>query len=136
MSRYLLDTNIISALLRDPDGPAARHVERVGHQKICTSIIVAAELHYGCAKKGSTRLLARVQDLLDTMPVLPLDLPADIEYGKLRAELETAGQPVGGNDLLIAAHARTLGMTLVTGNTGEFGRVRGLAVENWLTQAR
>jgi len=60
-------------------------------------------------------------------------IPADIEYGKLRVELETAGQPIGGNDLLIATHARARGMTLVTGNTGEFGCVRGLAVENWLT---
>lgn len=132
MSGYLLDTNILSALLRDPDGPAARHVERVGHQKIHTSIIVAAELRYGCAKKGSARLLARVQGLLETIPVLPFDVPADTEYGNLRAELEAAGLPIGANDLLIAAHARALKMTLVTANTGEFDRVRSLTVENWL----
>lgn len=132
MTGYLADTNILSALLRDPDGPAARHVERVGHQKIHTSIIVATELRHGCAKKGSARLRARAQGLLETIPVLPFDVPADTEYGNLRAELETAGLPIGANDLLIAAHARALKMTLVTANTGEFDRVRGLAVENWL----
>lgn len=132
MSGYLLDTNIISALLRDPDGPAAHHIERVGHQQICTSIIVAVELRYGCAKKGSAKLLARVESLLETIPILPLDIPADAEYGGIRNELEAAGEPIGANDLLIGAHACALSMTLVTGNTREFERIRGLAVENWL----
>ena len=132
MSGYLLDTNIISALMSDPDGAAARHIERVGSQKICTSIIVAAELRYGCAKKGSAKLLARVESVLEVMPIIPLDIPADTEYGSIRAELEAAGKPVGANDLLIAAHASALGMTLVTANTREFERIRGLAVENWL----
>lgn len=132
MSGYLLDTNIISALLRDPDGPAAYHIERVGPQKICTSIIVAAELRYGCAKKGSAKLLARVESLLKIIPVLPLDIPVDAKYGGIRAELEAAGKPIGANDLLMAAHAHALGLTLVTGNTREFKRIRGLTVENWL----
>lgn len=132
MNGYLLDTNIISALIRDPDGPAARHAERVGSDQICTSIIVAAELRYGCAKKGSSKLLAKVEDLLNVIPILPLDIPADSEYGGIRTELEAAGKPIGANDLLIAAHAQALGMTLVTNNTQEFERIRGLAVENWL----
>lgn len=132
MSGYLLDTNIISDLLHDPDGRAARHIERVGHREICTSIVVAAELRYGCAKKGSAKLLARVESLLDTIPVLPLDIPVDAEYGGIRAELEAAGETIGANDLLIGAHAHSLGLTLVTGNTREFTRIRGLKVENWL----
>lgn len=132
MNGYLLDTNIISALLRDPAGPAARHVQRVGAQEICTSIVVAAELRYGCAKKGSNKLRARVESLLKTLPILPLDLPVDARYGDIRAELEATGQTIGANDLLIGAHAITQGMTLVTGNTREFERIRGLAVENWL----
>ncbi|MDN5842882.1 MAG: type II toxin-antitoxin system VapC family toxin [Alcaligenaceae bacterium] len=132
MSGYLLDTNIISALLRDPDGPAADHIERVGPQKICTSIIVAGELRYGCAKKGSAKLLARVEALLEIIPVLPLNIPADAEYGGIRAELEAAGKPIGANDLLIGAHAHALGLTLVTGNIRKFKRIRGLTVENWL----
>ena len=134
MNGYLLDTNIISDLIRNPSGPAARRIEQVGPKEIFTSIIVAAELRYGCAKKGSAKLLAKVESVLETIPVLPLDIPADAEYGRIRAELETAGQLIGLNDLLIAAHAYTLGLTLVTDNTREFNSIRGLKVENWLSQ--
>lgn len=132
MSGYLLDTNIISDVIRNPDGPAARRIEQVGPTEIFTSIIVASELRYGCAKKGSPKLLAKVEGILETIPVLPLDVPTDAEYGGIRAELEAAGQPIGMNDLLIAAQAHALGLTLVTDNTREFSRIRGLNVENWL----
>ncbi|MDR3213212.1 MAG: type II toxin-antitoxin system VapC family toxin [Azoarcus sp.] len=132
MSGYLLDTNIISDVIRNPDGPAARRIEQVGPKGIFTSIIVASELRYGCAKKGSPRLLTRVEGILETIPVLPLDIPADTKYGGIRTELEAAGQPIGMNDLLIAAHAHALDLTLVTDNTREFSRIRGLNVENWL----
>ena len=132
MSGYLLDTNIISDVIRNPDGPAARHIEQVGPKEIFTSIIVAAELRYGCAKKGSRKLLTRVEGILETIPVLPLDIPADAQYGYIRAELEAAGEPIGMNDLLIAAHAYALGLTLVTDNLREFTRIRDLKVENWL----
>lgn len=132
MSGYLLDTNIISDVIRNPNGSAARRIEQIGSKKIFTSIIVASELRYGCAKKGSPKLLARVEDILTTIPVLPLDIPADAEYGDIRAELEAAGQTIGMNDLLIAAHAHALGLTLVTDNIREFGRIRGLHMENWL----
>ncbi len=132
MSGYLLDTNILSDLIRHPGGLVARRVEQVGQKEIFTSIIVAAELRYGCAKKGSAKLLERVQGLLETIPVLSLDMPTDAQYGLIRAELEAAGQPIGMNDLLIASHALALGLTLVTGNKSEFSQVRGLKVENWL----
>lgn len=132
MNGYLLDTNIISDIIRNPLGPAAKRIEQIGAKKIYTSIIVAAELRYGCAKKGSHKLRARIEGVLETIPVLALDIAADTYYGDLRAELEAAGQPIGANDLLIAAHALALGLTLVTANTGEFNRVRGLKVENWL----
>ena len=132
MSGYLLDTNILSDLIRHPDGLVARRVEQVGQKEIFTSIIVAAELRYGCAKKGSAKLIERVQGLLETIPVLSLDMPTDAQYGLIRAELEAAGQPIGMNDLLIASHALALGLTLVTGNKSEFSQVRGLKVENWL----
>lgn len=132
MNGYLLDTNIISDVIRSPDGPAARRIERVGPKEIFTSIVVAAELRYGCAKKGSSKLLTRVESILETIPVLPLDIPADAEYGGIRAELEAAGQPIGMNNLLIAAHAYALRLTLVTDNTRDFSRIRGLNIENWL----
>lgn len=132
MSGYLLDTNIISDIIRNPFGLAARRIETVDPKEVCTSIVVAAELRYGCAKKGSAKLLAKVEGVLETIPVLPLDVPVDAEYGGIRAELEAAGQTIGLNDLLIGAHAYALGMTLVTDNIREFNRIRGLSVENWL----
>jgi tRNA(fMet)-specific endonuclease VapC len=104
----------------------------VGENNICTSIIVAAELRYGCARSFSKRLLKAVEGLLGGIDVLPLDVPADSEYGGIRSELEAAGKPIGGNDLLIAAHAYAIGATIVTANTSEFKRIRGLKVENWL----
>ncbi|HMH97051.1 MAG TPA: type II toxin-antitoxin system VapC family toxin [Bradyrhizobium sp.] len=132
MTRYMLDTNIISDLIRNPRGKAAKRIARVGEDNICTSIIVAAELRYGCAKSGSRRLLKAVEDLLGEINVLAFDVPADANYGEIRAELETAGKPIGGNDLLIAAHAYAIGAAVVTANTAEFKRIRGLKVENWL----
>jgi tRNA(fMet)-specific endonuclease VapC len=83
-------------------------------------------------KKGSVKLRARVEAVLETIPVLPLDVPADNDYGSIRSKLEAAGQTIGLNDLLIAAHASALGLTLVTDNTRAFSRIRGLSVENWL----
>jgi tRNA(fMet)-specific endonuclease VapC len=128
----MLDTNIVSDLIRNPQGKVAKRIAKLGEGNICTSIIVAAELRYGCAKSGSKRLLKAVEDLLGEIKVLPFDVPADAEYGGIRSELEGAGKPVGGNDLLIAAHARAIGATIVTANTNEFRRIRGLKVENWL----
>lgn len=127
----MLDTNVISDLLRNPDGNASKRIADVGPDAICVSIITAAELRYGCAKKGSAKLLAHVEAILESVQVLALDVPADTEYGGIRAELEAAGKTIGPNDLLIAAHACAAGAILVTDNTGEFSRVRGLRVENW-----
>jgi tRNA(fMet)-specific endonuclease VapC len=132
MTRYMLDTNIISDLIRNPRGETARRIEGAGEASICTSIVVAAELRYGCAKSGSPRLRKAVEDLLGEMTVLPFEAPADAEYGAIRAQLEAAGTPIGSNDLLIAAHAAATGATVVTANADEFRRVKGLKVENWL----
>jgi tRNA(fMet)-specific endonuclease VapC len=128
----MLDTNIVSDLIRNPQGRAAKRIAKAGDDSICTSIIVAAELRYGCAKSGSGRLLKAVEDLLDEIDILPFDVPADAEYGGIRARLEAAGKPIGSNDLLIAAHACAIGATIVTANMAEFKRIRGLKVENWL----
>ena len=84
------------------------------------------------ARKGSARLLAQLLTLLDVLEILPFEKLAVITYGDLRARLETAGEPIGGNDMLIAAHAVSLGHTIVTDNEREFSRVDGLPVENWL----
>lgn len=131
-ARFLLDTNVLSALLLDPHGQVAAHVARVGEPSVATSIIVAAELRYGAAKKGSPRLSQRVEDLLGRIPVLPLELPADAVYGQIRADLERRGRLIGPNDLLIASHAIASDSTLVTDNVAEFSRIEGLRVDNWL----
>jgi tRNA(fMet)-specific endonuclease VapC len=129
--QYMLDTNIVSDMIRNPAGRAAQRA-RAAAESVCVSVIVAAELRYGCARKGSPQLVRRVEAFLAEVPVLPFDVPADTEYGGIRAELEAAGRPIGSNDLLIAAHACALAATVVTANVGEFRRIRGLNVENWL----
>ena len=133
--RYLLDTNIVSDLVRHPQGHVARHIREVGEAQVCTSIIVAAELRYGATKKGSPRLTAQLEAVLGALDVLPFEAPADTAYGLLRARLEQAGQPIGGNDLLIAAQAVALGYAIVTDNQREFARIDDLASENWLREA-
>ena len=132
MTRYLLDTNIVSDLVRSPDGRVTQQIRRVGEAQICTSIIVAAELRYGAAKRGSARLSAQLAAVLGAIDILPFEAPADTVYGLLRAGLERAGTPIGGNDLLIAAQTITLEYTLVTDNEREFRRIDNLRCENWL----
>jgi tRNA(fMet)-specific endonuclease VapC len=130
--RFLLDTNILSDLIRYPQGRIADRIKTVGESNICISIIVAAELRYGATKKASPRLTAQVEAVLGVIETLAVDSPADEIYGAIRAQLELAGTPIGGNDLIIAAQAVALDLTLVTDNDKEFSRVEGLRVENWL----
>ncbi|MFL6261642.1 MAG: PIN domain-containing protein [Thermoanaerobaculia bacterium] len=130
--RYLLDTKILSDLLRNPDGRAAQRVALVGEATVCTSIAVACELRYSAAKKGSARLSERVESLLESLEGLPLDKDSDRRYAEIRLHLDQRGRPIGSNDLLIAAHALALDLTLVTANVEEFARVPGLRLENWL----
>jgi tRNA(fMet)-specific endonuclease VapC len=130
--RYLLDTNILSDLVRHPAGMVRDRIATVGEEGVCVSIVVAAELRFGAAKKNSKRLTQQVEAILSALPILPLESPVDEHYAKIRAMLEAGGNPIGPNDLLIAAHARALGLTLVTHNLAEFSRVAGLTAENWL----
>jgi len=130
--RYLLDTDSVSDLVRRPQGRIAERIRKAGESQVCTSIIVAAELRYGAMKKGSQRLTAQLEAVLGALDILPFEAPADAAYGLIRTRLEQAGQPIGGNDLLIAAQALTLGCTIVTDNEAEFARIDGLPCENWL----
>lgn len=132
---YLLDTNILSDLVRHPQGMIATQIALAGEDAVATSIIVAAELRYGVVRRGSPRLTAQLEAILELLPVLPLGDDADAHYGWLRADLERRGTPIGANDMLIAAHALGLGATLVTDNVREFERVEGLAIVNWLRTA-
>jgi tRNA(fMet)-specific endonuclease VapC len=129
---YLLDTNIVSELIRNPLGRVTDHIRDMGEAQVATSIIVGAELRYGAAKNGSPRLTAQVEAVLGAIEVLPFEEPVDAVYGVLHARLERKGQRMGGNDPLIAAHAVSLGFMLVTGNEREFAKVDDLPCENWL----
>ncbi len=91
--RYLLDTNLVSDLVRHPQGRVAQHIRQIGEARVCTSIIVAAELRYGVAKKRSPRLTSQLEAVLGALEILRFEAPADATYGLLRAQLEQAGRP-------------------------------------------
>ena len=130
--RYMLDTNIVSGVVKNPAGALATRLAAMPRSEFGISIIVACELRYGVARKRSARLTAQLEAVLEGIDILPLEQHADRHYGQIRVELERIGRPIGLNDLLIAAHALALGATLVTNNTGEFSRVPDLAIEDWL----
>lgn len=130
---YLLDTNILSDMVRNPAGPANLRLALVGAEAVVTSVIVAGELRYGTLRSGSAPLAARVEGTLARIPVVPLQSDADKFYAELRIALEAAGTPISANDMWIAAHALALNCILVTANEREFRRVPALTVENWLT---
>ncbi len=127
-----MDTNILSDLVRHPQGKIAKRIAREGEKSICTSIVVASELRFGAEKSGSARLTAQLDIILSAIETLPLEEPADLKYSRLRNYLEKQGAPIGPNDMLIAAHALALDCTVITANDREFSRVPGLKVENWL----
>jgi len=133
---YLLDTNMLSDLVRHPQGFVAIRIAEVGEDNVLTSIIVACELRYGIAKRGSKRLTRQVEAVLGAITVLPLEKGADRHYAAIRTALERKGTPIGANDMLIAAQARAIHAVCVTANVAEFKRVRGLKVENWLASWR
>jgi len=133
--RYLLDTNILSDLVRNPQGLIAQKIAAAGEKSICTSIIVAGELRYGANKLGSKRLSTQLNMILSAIEIMPFEEPADRRYGELRADLEKRGATIGPNDMLIAAHALMLNCVVVTANEREFSRVTQLKVENWLQYA-
>ena len=134
--RYLLDTNIcIYVIKRRPPQVLARF-QRCAVGDIGLSTVTLAELEYGVAKSQEpARNHAALAAFTLPLEILPFDAPAAAAYGPIRATLERQGTPIGAMDLLIAAHARSLGVILVTNNVREFGRVPGLQVDNWVDDA-
>jgi tRNA(fMet)-specific endonuclease VapC len=130
--RYLLDTNILSDLVRRPQGVIADRIVHEGEGSVCTSVVVAAELRFGSAKRGSERLTVQVEAILSAIAIMPLEEPADRFYAQLRVDLEKRGATIGPNDMLIAAHALALECAVISANEREFSRVTDLKVENWL----
>lgn len=122
--RYLLDTNILSDLIRNPEGLVFHRIAEVSESSVCTSIIVACEFRYGAFKKNAPNLTRKVEQLLGVLKILPLRPETDHHYARIRTHLERNGTPVGENDLLIVGQTLTEGLVLVTANTNEFSRVR------------
>ena len=129
---YLLDTNILSHLVRQPQGPVAAHIADVGEANVLTSVIVACELRYGAAKRGSKKLTRQVEAVLSAMTIKPLASDVERVYASIRVALERKGTPIGAHDMLIAAHARAIDAVCVTDNVAKFKRVPALKVENWV----
>jgi tRNA(fMet)-specific endonuclease VapC len=132
---YLLDTGILTALIRDPAGPLVRRIAVLGERQIATSVVVAGELRYAVEGRGSARMRSAVDTVLDGIDILPMDSQSDIHYADIRREAERARIPMGANDLWIAAHARAGGHVLVTTSDRDFRRIRGLLLENWTTDS-
>jgi tRNA(fMet)-specific endonuclease VapC len=129
---YLLDTNILSHLVRQPQGRVAERIAAVGEANVLTSVIVACELRYGAAKRGSRRLSRQIEVILGALTIRPLESDVERVYFSIRVTLERKGTPIGAHDMLIAAHARAIDAVCVTDNVAEFKRVPALRVENWL----
>jgi tRNA(fMet)-specific endonuclease VapC len=130
---YLLDTNILIAMSKERPGLLAR-LTSLPASAILLSSVVVAEIEYGIAKSARQEHNRQVFDaLLEGFQVVPFDASAARLYGPIRALLERRGQLIGPYDMMIAAHARALNAVLVTDNVGEFARVEGLLLENWLS---
>jgi tRNA(fMet)-specific endonuclease VapC len=133
--RYLLDTNICSYILKNRPASVKRKFEEVGAEHLCISSVVLAELYYGAARHPKSVIIRKeIDDFVSRLLVVAWDEQAANHYGAIRAALEKAGRPVGAMDMLIAAHARSMGATLVTNNLREFERIDGLVVQNWADQ--
>jgi tRNA(fMet)-specific endonuclease VapC len=128
----MLDTNIVSTMMREPRGRIHQKLRYRDRDAAGVSVVTAAELRFGAYKDGRKSVRDEVENFLNLVPILAFDVPADRRYGEIRAYLVSIGRSIGSNDLLIAAHALALDLTLVTANTGEFSRVPGLKLENWL----
>jgi tRNA(fMet)-specific endonuclease VapC len=128
----MLDTNICSYILKNHPAAVKQKFEEAGAENICISSIVLAELYYGAAKHPKGVVIRReIDDFVSRLVVLPWDEVAADHYGAIRAALEKAGTLVGAMDMLIAAHAKSCGATLVSNNLREFERIKGLRSANW-----
>jgi len=136
MLKYLLDTNIVIYVIKRRPLEVLEIFNR--HQgRMAISSITLSELVHGAEKSSDvSRNMAVVEDFVSRLAVLAYDDKAAWQYGNIRATLEKIGQPIGVNDLHIAAHARSNGLTLVTNNLREFERVPGLLLENWVTEPK
>ncbi len=130
--RYLLDTNIISDLMRNPEGRVAGKIAEVGEKNIFTSVIAIGEVRYGIEKRGSKKHAAALKTLLPFINPEPWKAPADRHYATIRLAIEAMGLPVGQLDMFLGAQALASDAVFVTANEKHFRHMPGLTVENWL----
>ena len=128
--KYLLDTDTLSFLLRG-EGDVEGHFRRLRPSDVCTSPIVVGEIELGLARRKSRRLRRLVDQLFEILTVVPYDRDAAQRYGKIAASLLDSGTPIGVEDTMVAAHAMSLSLTLVTHNVKHLARVPGLRIEDW-----
>ena len=132
MAVYMLDTDIASYIMKRSNDAVLQRLQSIPVSAVCISAIAESELRFGVqVSPRSRRDQEALETLLRFLTVIDYPAAAAAVYGQIRADLQKRGLMIGANDLLIAAHARCLGLTLVTNNTREFGRVPGLKVENW-----
>ncbi|MGH9320544.1 MAG: type II toxin-antitoxin system tRNA(fMet)-specific endonuclease VapC [Vicinamibacteria bacterium] len=130
--KYLLDTNVCVDYLTGRFPQVVRQIQDLAPEALCLSSIVIAELRYGADKSAKPRRNHELLDvLINEIPARDFDPAAASIYGRVRATLERKGRPIGPNDMLIAAHALSLGLILVSDNQSEFRRVKDLKLENW-----
>jgi len=137
MARYMLDTDTCSYVMKRSSLPVLRRLQAVPVADVCMSVITKSELLYGVeVSPRRTQEVAAIAAFLPYVEVLDFPEDAASHYAEIRADLKKRGALIGANDLFIAAHARSLGLVLVTNNTAEFRRVKGLAIENWTLPGR
>ena len=128
---YLLDTNIISDIAKNPGGPAAKRLAELSANELCTSVVVSAEVRFGFENGIGKALRTSMTAVLDNLRILSLEPPVDQIYAETRAAMSKIGKAITPNDMFIAAHALAIDATVVTDDQA-FRFVPGLKVENWL----
>jgi tRNA(fMet)-specific endonuclease VapC len=132
-TRYLLDTNICIYIQRQKPGEVLARFQKLKAGDAAISVITWGELLYGAEKnRQRKRVLQLLEEFKTFVPVLPLPENAGKAYGAIRASLQSRGEPIGNNDLWIAAHAKAAALTIVTNNERKFQRIPGLKVQNWV----
>jgi len=132
MSLYMLDTDTCSYIMKRSNDAVLKRLQKLPVSDVCISVITKSELLFGVEISAHRQQdEVALNGFLRYVEVLDFHDAASVHYAKIRADLKKLGTMIGANDLFIAAHARSLGLTLVTNNTREFGRVRDLVIENW-----
>jgi tRNA(fMet)-specific endonuclease VapC len=133
MKLYMLDTDTCSYIIRERPIGVLEHFRKLAMEQICISTVTYAELLYGVERSSSKRINRPIiDDFVQHLDVIDWDSAAAEQYGKIRADLEARGQPIGAMDMMIAAHAKSIKAVLVTNNQKHFARIKGLKVENWV----